>query len=177
MTCQATKGQIAGIASVPVGILLGGGLGGYAARQGANMATQMEFMKLSRGAESEADYLGTQYLYAAGYDPNGAITIFEKLESLRRKQPGTFERLFATHPMDADRIDKTQKEIQKILPAKAEYVVTTSEYRDVRERLIAQDAKRKSDSAGPQLRRSTKSGDADDSKDERPTIRRRELQD
>jgi len=173
MTCQATKGQIVNAASIPVSILLGGGLGGYAGRQAANMATQMGFLKLSRGAESEADYLGTQYMYAAGYDPNGAISIFEKLMSLQKKQPGVFDRVFATHPMDAERIDKTEKEIQRILPDKQEYVVTTSEYRNMRERLIAQEAGRKGASNGPQLRIPTKTG-KDDSED-RPTIKRREL--
>ena len=54
-----------------------------------------------------------------------------------KRQPGALGRLFSTHPMDADRIDKTQQEIQKILPAKPEYVVTTSEYQTVRDRLIA----------------------------------------
>jgi beta-barrel assembly-enhancing protease len=176
MTCQATKGQIVGIASIPASILLGGGLGGYAGRQATSMATQMGFLKLSRGAESEADYLGAQYMYAAGYDPMGAITIFEKLESLQKKQPGVLGRLLSTHPMDADRIDKTQKEIQRILPAKQEYIVTTSEYRDMRERLIAQEARRKGESKdGPQLRISTRPGD--DSKDDRPTIKRRDLDD
>src|SRR3954451_10742558 len=139
MTCQATKGQIAGIASIPASILLGGGLGGYAARQAMGIGAQTAFLKLSRGAESEADYLGTQYLYAAGFDPTGAISIFEKIESLQKRQPGALGRLFSTHPMDADRIDKTQQEIQKILPAKPEYVVTTSEYQAVRGRLIELD--------------------------------------
>src|SRR3954447_10618400 len=145
MTCQATKGQIVGIASIPASILLGGGLGGYAARQGMGVGTQTAFLKLSRAAESEADYLGTQYLYAAGYDPMGAISIFEKIESMQKSQPGVLGRVFSTHPMDAERIDKTQREIEKILPAKPEYVVTTSEYGAVLERLIAQDAGRKGD--------------------------------
>src|SRR4051812_44551379 len=105
MTCQATKGQIANIASIPASILLGGGLGGYAARQAMGVGAQTAFLKLSRAAESEADYLGTQYLYAAGYDPAGAISIFEKIESLQKSQPSTLGRIFSTHPMDADRID------------------------------------------------------------------------
>ena len=157
MTCQASKQQIAGIASIPVGILLGGGIGGIAGRQAAGVATQTAFLKLSRGAETEADYLGTQYLYAAGYDPNGAISIFEKMESLRKTKAGVWDRIFSSHPMDADRIDKTQKEIQRILPAKPEYVVTTSEYTGVRERVIAATARVKSE------------------KDERPTLKRRDL--
>src|SRR6476646_4663719 len=69
MTCQATKGQIANIASIPASIMLGGGLGGYAARQAMGVGAQTAFLRLSRGAEAEADYLGTQYMYAAGYDP------------------------------------------------------------------------------------------------------------
>jgi predicted Zn-dependent protease len=137
MTCQESKQQIAGIASIPASIFLGGGLGGYAGRQGADAATKAALLKLSRGAETEADYLGTQYLYAAGYDPNGAISIFEKMESLRKTKSGVWDRLFASHPMDADRIDKTQKEIQRILPAKSEYIVTTSEYASMRERVIS----------------------------------------
>jgi len=180
LTCQATKGEIANIASIPAGILLGGGLGGYAARKAMGVGAQTAFLKLSRAAESEADYLGTQYLYAAGYDPMGAISIFEKLESLQKKQPGALGRILSTHPMDADRIDKTQQEIQKILPAKPEYVVTTSEYHDVRERLIAQDARRKGDGrqdGRPRLKIGTPSGsDPQDDKDEdRPTIKRRDL--
>jgi predicted Zn-dependent protease len=178
MTCQATKGQIANIASIPAGILLGGGLGGYAARQAMGVGAQTAFLKLSRAAESEADYLGTQYLYAAGYDPTGAISIFEKIESMQKRQPGTLGRIFSTHPMDADRIDKTQQEIQKILPAKPEYVVTTSEYKDVRDRLIAQDASRKGDAQDgrPRLKVGARSGsDPQEDKDERPTIKRREL--
>src|SRR4051795_6215033 len=152
MTCQATKGQIAGVASIPVSILLGGGLGGYAARKAMGVGAQTAFLKLSRAAESEADYLGTQYLYAAGYDPAGAISIFEKIESMQKSKPGALGRIFSTHPMDADRIDKTQQEIQKILPAKAEYVVTTSEYKDVRDRLISKQARKKGDRQSPTLR-------------------------
>jgi predicted Zn-dependent protease len=177
MTCQATKGQIVNIASIPASILLGGGLGGYAARQAMGVGAQTAFLKLSRAAESEADYLGTQYLYAAGYDPMGAISIFEKIESMQKSKPGALGRVFSTHPMDADRIDKTQQEIQKILPAKPEYVVTTSEYGAVRDRLIAQDAGRKGDAQdGPRLKVGTRSGsDSPDDKDERPTIKRRDL--
>ena len=142
------------------------------------VGAQTAFLKLSRAAESEADYLGTQYLYAAGYDPTGAISIFEKIESMQKSKPGAFGRIFSTHPMDADRIDKTQQEIQKILPAKPEYVVTTSEYKDVRARLIAQDTRKKGDAQDgrPRLKVGTRSGsDSQDDKDERPTIKRRDL--
>jgi beta-barrel assembly-enhancing protease len=174
MTCQATKSQIASVASIPLSVLLPG-WGGYAARQGANVAIPTAFLHFGRKDESEADYLGVQYMYAAGYDPTGAISIFEKIESLNRRQPGLIDRIFSTHPMDADRIQKTEQEIARVLPAKEQYIVNTSDYMSIRERLITQDARRKAqDPAKPVLRRSTASGEKPES-DDRPTIRRREL--
>jgi predicted Zn-dependent protease len=82
-------------------------------------------------------------MYAAGYDPNGAISIFEKLEALSRRQPGVASRLLSTHPLDGDRIRNAQKEIQEVLPARDAYVVSTSEYHDVRQRLMKQELHRK----------------------------------
>jgi len=161
MTCQQTKSQIASIASIPASIVLGGGWGGYAARQGMGVLIPTAFLKFSRQDESEADYLGTQYLYAAGYDPSGAISIFEKIEALSRTKPGFAARIFSTHPMDSDRIRKTQQEIEQILPAKSEYVVNTSEYMDVRDRVISRS-------------KTTARPDANLNED-RPTLKRREL--
>ena len=105
-------------------------------------------------------------MYAAGYDPTGAISIFEKLESLERKEPGTVARMFSTHPMDATRIEKTEQEIGRILPSKTEYVVNTSEYMGIRERLITQEGRKKAPEDGrPQLR----------TRQEQPTVRRQDL--
>jgi predicted Zn-dependent protease len=123
------------MASIPASILLGG-WGGYAARQASGVAIPAAFLHFGRKDESEADYLGVQYLWAAGYDPNGAISIFEKIESLARKRPGLVDRIFSSHPMDADRIAKTEEEIARILPGRTEYVVTTSEYTAIRDRLV-----------------------------------------
>ncbi|HWE48594.1 MAG TPA: M48 family metallopeptidase [Bryobacteraceae bacterium] len=146
MTRKATKGQLAQIGMVPLSIGLGG-WGGYAARQAAGSAIlPMTFLSFGRKDEAEADHLGVEYLYAAGYDPNGAISIFEKLEMLEKAKPGVVSRMFATHPMDAERIAKTQEEIQKILPARSDYVVTTSEYAHIRQRLMDQENRRKGDS-------------------------------
>jgi len=178
MTCQASQAQVARAAGVVPGILLGG-LGGYAARQAANAALPMTFLSFSRHDESEADYLGLQYMWAAGYDPTGAVSIFEKLESLRKTKPGAVARVFASHPMDSDRIDKAEKEIPRILPAKPEYVVTTLEYSQVRERLLAQEERRKSgDPDGrPVLRVRPGDGKNDDpagKADDRPACERRD---
>jgi predicted Zn-dependent protease len=105
-------------------------------------------------------------MYAAGYDPTGAISIFEKIQSLQRKQPGFFDKILSSHPMDKDRIEKTEKEIGKILPEKPEYVINTSEYRDIRDRLLRLE-ERKS------IR---KPGQAQGQEPEdRPTLRRRDL--
>jgi len=171
LTCQATKQQLLTLLAMPAGVVLGG-WGGVLARQGIAAGMPAAFMKFTRANETEADYLGVQYMYAAGYDPNGAISMFEKLEMLQRQQPGTLSRIFASHPMDATRIDKTQEEIQRILPSKPEYVVTTSEYHDIRERLITQGV-RPANANGPALRRAApQPGDQDD---QRPTLRRRDL--
>jgi predicted Zn-dependent protease len=160
MTKQATKSAIANTASIPISIILGGGVGGYAIRQGASLGIPTAFLHFSRADESEADYLGVQYMYAAGYDPTGAISMFEKMQSLQRKQPGVLDKLFSTHPMDADRIKKTEKEIDRILPEKPEYIVSTSEYRDIRGRLLKLEERK----------RATKQ-----EQDGRPVLRRRDL--
>jgi len=179
MTCRASQEQIAKTAGVLPGILLGP-LGGWAARQAAGVAIPMTFRSFSRHDEAEADYLGVQYMYAAGYDPTGAVSIFEKLEALQKTKPGAVARVLATHPMSADRITKTEEEIQRILPAKAEYVVTTSEYRDVRERLISRNdgQKAKDQDAKPKLRVKIGDGKVDDpdtKSDDRPTLKRHDL--
>jgi len=179
MTKQATKSAVINAATIPISIILGGGIGGYAIRQGGGLGVAAVFQHFTRSDESEADYLGVQYMYAAGYDPNGSITIFEKLESLQRQQPGAISRIFASHPMDADRIQKTEKEIARILPDKPEYVVSTSEYRDMRDRLLRIEGRSKSVPPGvhPTLQRRTQDGKPDDEsgKDDRPTLKRRDL--
>jgi len=183
MTRQACRAQIANIATIPLIFL--GGLPGYAIRQGAGAAIPMTFLSFSRGFEAEADYLGLQYLYAAGYDPNAAIDMFEKMMSLEKRKPGSIAKVFSTHPLNEDRLRKTQAEIEKILPQKAEYIVNTSDYMEVRGRLLAMENRRKmrsteKDSNRPVLRHTPGSGPApgepgEDASDDRPTIKRRDL--
>ena len=179
MTRQATRSQIVNWASIP--LIFMGGWTGYAIRQGAGLAIPMSFLTFSRGFEAEADYLGLQYLYAAGYDPTAAIDMFEKMMSIEKRKPGSIAKVFATHPMNEDRLKKTQDEIQKILPQKPEYVVNTSEYIDVRLHLFAMENQRKArstseDSNRPVLRRTPGTGTAPgETPDDRPTIKRRDL--
>jgi beta-barrel assembly-enhancing protease len=185
-TRQATRGTIINYASIP--LIFMGGWTGYAIRQGAGLAIPMGFLTFSRGFEREADFLGLQYMYKAGYDPTAFVDFFEKIQSLEKKKPGTLSKVFSTHPMTDDRIKASQLEIQKYLKAKPEYVVNTSEFNDVKGRLMAMHNRRKVDKDDPnrpRLRRAPGSGtgpvDEDENgkkpktdQDERPTLKRRE---
>jgi predicted Zn-dependent protease len=134
-TKQATKGEIIQLASIPAMIFIPYSWAGYAIYQGMNFAIPMSFLKFSRDAEREADYLGLQYMYKAGYDPNAFVSFFEKVQAQEKKQPGTIPKAFSTHPPTPDRIEAAQKEISTILPARDEYIVSTSEFDLVKRRL------------------------------------------
>ena len=172
---EMTRGNLAAIASLP--LIFIGGWAGIGAQQVASLALPATFMKFSRGFESEADYLGTEYLYKAGYDPNGLITFFEKVEALEKKKPGFLNKAFASHPQTPDRLDRTQHEIDTILPPKPEYVVDTSEFQQVKARLALIENKhtpKDSEQHKPELRRTqqTDSKQPQDNGDDRPTLHR-----
>src|ERR1700693_5908401 len=122
---EMTRAQILQMASIPL-IFIGGAIG-YGAYEASGLAIPMTFLKFSRGFEAEADYLGVEYMYRAGYDPSAFVSFFEKIQAMEKKKPGTLSKAFDTHPQTADRIEKSQEEIRKILPSKPQYVVTTSE--------------------------------------------------
>ncbi len=155
-TKEATKGDIMQIASIPAMIFIPYTWAGYAIYQGMNFAIPVTFLKFSRHDEAEADYLGLQYMYKAGYDPNAFVAFFEKVEADEKKEPGTIPKIFSTHPPTPDRIEATQKEIATILPPRDEYIVTTSEFDQVKHRLQLIEANVKvKDSKGPSLRKRT----------------------
>jgi predicted Zn-dependent protease len=186
-TRQATRGEIAQVGMIP--LIFMGGWTGYGIYQAASVLVPVGFLKFSRGFESEADMLGLEYMYKAGYDPTAFVDFFEKIETLEKTKPGTMAKVFSTHPMTDDRIRAAQKNIQDLLVAKPEYVVTTSEFNDVKGRLLAMHSRRKVDDKDkdgnrPTLRRSPGSStgpvDADENgktpksdEDERPTLKRR----
>jgi predicted Zn-dependent protease len=156
-TREMTRANWANIATIPL-IFVGGGLG-YAVRTAASLMLPMTFMKFSRGFESEADHLGIEYMYKAGYDPNGLVSYFEKVQAMEKKKPGALAKAFDSHPQTPDRIAATQHEIATILPARDQYLVDTSEFEDVKARLAAIENKRRlneeKDNNRPSLRRST----------------------
>ena len=175
---EMTRGQWLNIGSIPL-IFIGGGIG-YAVQSAASLAVPLTFLSFSRSFEAEADYLGVQYMYKSGYDPQAFLSFFEKLQAKEKKKPGTLSKAFSTHPQTPDRIEKSQEEIAKILPARAQYTVTTSEFDDVKSRLASLENRRKltddKENGKPTLRRTSKDKDNKDGKpsdDDRPTLKRR----
>ncbi len=177
---EMTRANLLQMASIPF-IFMGGAIG-YAGYEAAGLGIPLTFFKFSRGFEAEADYLGVEYMYRAGYDPSAFVSFFEKIQAMEKKKPGTLSKAFDTHPQTPDRIEKTQDEIRKILPAKQQYVVTTSEFDEVKSRLASIENRHKiidqKDSTKPSLRRtsnsSDKSTDSNKSDDDRPTLKRRD---
>ena len=180
-TRQQTRAQIAQLGTIPL-IFVGGGIG-YAAYEAAGLGLPMTFLAFQRGFEAEADYLGLQYQYKAGYDPQAFISFFEKIQAQEKRKPGSIAKAFSTHPQTPDRIEESQKEIATILPARPEYTVTTSEFDEVKARLAALENRRKmtdqKDAGKPSLRRANtgKSSTQDGSQnppDDHPTLKRRD---
>ena len=135
-TRVATKRTIALAVATPLILLGPGGWVAYAIYGGVHLAVPLTMLKFSRAAEMEADYLGTQYMYKAGYDPNAVVAFLEKLAADRRPTRKA-SRLFSTHPELRSRIQAVQREIATTLPGREEYVVTTSEFEQVRKHLLA----------------------------------------
>jgi len=186
-TKQATKGEITQLAMIPAMIFIPYTLAGYAIYQGMQFAIPMAFLQFTRTDEAEADYLGLEYMYKAGYDPNAFVAFFEKVASDEKKQPGTIPKIFSTHPPTPERIKASQKEIATILPQRDDYIVTTSEFDVVKHRLqlIEQNVKVNDKNPNkPTLRKKTaqttapQPGDTSTTSDpnsdpDRPTLQRR----
>src|ERR1700676_61999 len=134
-TKQATKGELMQLATIPLILLGPGGWAGYGIYEASQLAIPVTYLKFSRDSEREADFLGLEYMYKAGYDPNAYVTFFERIQADEKRQPGTIPKIFSTHPPTPERIANTQKEIARILPARQEYIVTTSEFDSVKSRL------------------------------------------
>jgi predicted Zn-dependent protease len=182
-TRQATRAQIVNLASIPLIFL--GGWTGYGIRQAAGFAIPVTFLKFSRGFEEEADFLGVQYLYATGYDPNAMVEFFERLQAREKRKPGTMSKLFSSHPATSDRAKRIQQRIGELLPNRPEYVINTSEFEQVKDQIAQLHMGREGEQEPdrPTLRR--KPGDdgtipveeprgtTEEEEDERPTLKRR----
>ncbi len=183
---EQTRMNYAQFSTIPL-IMVGGGLG-YGLYEAASIGLPLTFLQFSRDFEKQADFLGVQYLYRSGYDPQAFVAFFEKVQNLEKTKPGMVAKAFDTHPQTPDRIENTQKEIAKLLPPRQEYVETTSEFSDVKARLARIENKRKlrdgSDNQKPTLRRASNAPGAGNpgntapgtttTTDDRPTLHRRD---
>jgi predicted Zn-dependent protease len=180
---EQTRMNYAQLGTIP--LIFIGGWTGYGIYEAAQIGIPLTFLQFSRGFESQADFLGVQYMYRAGYDPQAFVTIFEKLENLEKTKPHLIAKAFSSHPQTPDRIEATQKEIATLLPPRAEYVVTTSEFDDVKARLARIENKRKLNDNNkgnqPTLRRASStnsdpnaSPDSTQQGNDRPTLQRRD---
>jgi beta-barrel assembly-enhancing protease len=180
---EQTRMNYAQLGTIP--LIFIGGWTGYGIYEAAQIGIPLTFLTFSRGFEAQADFLGVQYMYRAGYDPQAFVTIFEKLENLEKTKPHLIAKAFSSHPQTPDRIEATQKEIATLLPPRAEYVVTTSEFDDVKARLARIENKRKptdgSKGNQPTLRRASSTStdpnappDPSQPGNDRPTLQRRD---
>jgi predicted Zn-dependent protease len=178
-----TRANYAQLGTIPLIMMTGYSWTGYGIYEAVSLAIPMTFLVFSREFEAQADYLGVQYMYKAGYDPQAFVSFFEKIQNLEKHKPGAVAKAFSSHPQTPDRIEHTQEEIAKILPARDQYLVTTSEFDDVKARLARIENKRKlndTKNGKPTLRRvSTTDPNADpnsqtQSGDDRPTLHRRD---
>ena len=181
---ELTRANYAEIGSIPLIIFTQGSWTGYGIYEAAQLAVPISFLEFSREFEAEADWLGLQYMYKAGYDPQAFIQFFEKIDALEKHKPGAIAKVFADHPQTPDRIAHSEEEIATIMPARPDYVVTTSEFDDIKARLARIENKRKLNDKGngnaPTLRRvggtnndpNSTTGTSTD--DDRPTLGRRD---
>jgi predicted Zn-dependent protease len=175
---ENTRGQLMNLASIPL-IFVGGGVG-IVAQNLVGLAMPMGFLSFSRSFESEADFLGVEYMYKSGYDPQALTSFFEKVKAMEKHKPGSIAKAFATHPQTPDRIEKTQQEISTLLPAKVEYKLDTSDFEDVKTRLSELQNRHKIDGGKvdrPVLRKASHAGSEDtpvaSDTDDHPTLKRR----
>ena len=182
---ESTRGAFAQIAMIPV-IIMTGGIAGIGANEAANFGIPAVFSKFGRNFEAQADYLGIQYAYKAGYDPNGMIDFFEKIQAMEKRRAGFRARLYGDHPQTPDRIAQSQREIGSILPPRDQYIVSSSDFEQAKKRLalvmkhkLQKDGK---EEQKPDLRRTAGSKNPNDTSpdqngksqdDDRPVIKRK----
>jgi len=156
-----SKQNAVGLASI--GLVFVGGAAGVGAREAAGLGIPLTFLKFTRSQEAEADYLGAQYMWKAGYDPSAMLSFFEKLQAKEKANRATVSTLFTDHPPTAARITAIKKEIETILPDRGQYTLTTSEFDSVKARLASVNARPGSRGSRASVRRGAPNGRQRDS--------------
>lgn len=154
-------------------------IGAYYGISAAMQGLPIMFLKFTQQQEAEADFLGLQYMYKAGYDPESYVTFFGKVAEMERHQPGSVPEIFMDHPPTPDRIINCEKEIKSILPKKPEYLVSTSEFNDVKARMMTvMVAQNRQKPGAPTLEKrkgkTTGGTTTDDGSDQPPVLKRRD---
>lgn len=154
------------------------GPAGVILEEASGMAGPLSLKKFSRDAEYEADLLGIEYAYAAGYDPEALLVALEKLHAIEIERNATLAKIpgyhlatkiplhnriakgLSNYPSIEERIHRLQSEIPSFLPSRNDYVLDTGEFEEVKSRLLAyngpvlhHDSSEKQDHSGPVLRR------------------------
>ena len=158
-TTRMSKGQYMQIAAIPA-MVFGGYWTQMALQNGLGLGINLELLGVTRDSEREADQLGIQYLWNTGYDPNGFVSFFEKLQAEEKDKPGRLAGWFRTHPSTDNRIIAALDE-QRYLPEKDSYIVNTSEFDRIKARVQAYDDAQKYDE------------ERDPNEPKRPTLKRR----
>ena len=176
---EMTRANYAQIGMVPLIMLTGYSWTGYGIYEATQLLIPVTFLEFSREFEAQADFLGIQYMYRSGYDPQAFITFFEKIENLEKTKPGIVAKVFEDHPPTPDRIVHAEQEIATLLPPKDQYLVTTSEFNDVKARLARIENKRRitdNKRGKPSLRRVSSGSDGSDTNNgsDQPTLHRRD---
>lgn len=183
-TERMSKAQYIQFAAIPA-LFVGGYWTQMAIQQALGLGINLELMGITRESEKDADQLGIQYLWNTGYDPNGMVSFFEKLQQQEKTKPGKLAGFFRTHPFTSDRIASAMDE-QRFLPEKDSYIVNSSEFDRVKARLLAFDNAQRAEASDvnqpkkPTLKRRTNTDDGStdpgddggDSKKSRPTLKR-----
>jgi predicted Zn-dependent protease len=86
---------------------------------GGGFAASSIVMRNPQEAESQADLLGAQIIYDAGYDPRAAVQFFEKIETTR---------FLADHPNPANRTTNVRKEIERLGPVSPKAIIDSPEF-------------------------------------------------
>jgi predicted Zn-dependent protease len=139
---EMTRMHYADLGMVPLVMMTGYSLAGYGIYEASTVAVPISFLQFQRDFEEQADWLGVEYLYKAGYDPQQLVAFFEKVETLEKTKPHLISKTFATHPQTPARVERTEHEIATILPTQTEYIVDTSEFHAIQARLTRMENRR-----------------------------------
>ncbi len=126
---QQRRGLLYGLGAIGSAILLGNGAAGQLAQTGIGFGQNLDFLHMSRGDEQQADLLGTDILYDAGYDPRGLPQFFE---TIRAKYGEGGAQFMSDHPNPGNRTQYVNQEIAT-LPTRAGAIRTSPEFTRIHE--------------------------------------------